>query len=101
MAPRVTKFGNRVYLKGTKVDLEGHCHRSKVEVTRPKMYLFRLEKDHTSVHIVPPVTKFGKLQHTAISKIMIRVPAAMARQILSTVAKNLNSTEHFVNLNTV
>ncbi len=29
----------------------------------------------------------------------IRAPAAMARQYLSTVAKNLNSTEHFVNLN--
>ena len=29
----------------------------------------------------------------------ILAPAAMARQCLSTVAKNLNSTEHFVNLN--
>ncbi len=30
---------------------------------------------------------------------VIRAPAAIARQILSTVAKNSNSTEHFVNLN--
>ena len=30
---------------------------------------------------------------------MIWAPAAMARQILSTEAKNVNSTEHFVNLN--
>ncbi len=31
--------------------------------------------------------------------IITRAPAAIARQILSTVAKTLNSTEHFVNLN--
>ena len=30
----------------------------------------------------------------------LRAPAAMARRNLSTVAKNVNSTEHFVNLNT-
>ncbi len=29
----------------------------------------------------------------------LRLPAAIVRQILSTVAKNSNSTEHFVNLN--
>ena len=31
---------------------------------------------------------------------VMRAPTAMARQILTTVAKNLNSTEHIVNLNT-
>ncbi len=29
----------------------------------------------------------------------MRAPAALARQYLSTVVKNLNSTEHFANLN--
>ena len=34
-----------------------------------------------------------------VTKVILRAPAAITRQIISTVAKKSNSTEHFVNLN--
>ncbi len=34
------QFGMEVYLDNTKVDLEDQGHRSKVKVTRSKMYVF-------------------------------------------------------------
>ena len=51
MPPRITKFGNRMYPEGTKVDREGQGHR----------YFLRLEKNHTSVNIAPRATKIGTL----------------------------------------
>ena len=40
IGPRVMQFGMEVYLDNTKVDLEDQGHRSKVKVTRSKMYVF-------------------------------------------------------------
>ena len=48
----------------------------------------------TGVHI----SKVLLQQYTQVNNLK-RAPAAMTRQILSTVAKKSNSTEHFVNLN--